>query len=872
MYNIFKKKKLNVFLVYFSLIAIIYAQVFFFGKSLLAPLYYPSDNLSDFYKTQDKHSLYLEWQKIRSLGKTQANNFYNYKNRKPINTFNIDLATPAFESIPMNRLVGNMYLQGNLPLWNPYNGCGTPLAAQYSTRVFFPYQILVNIFPWWMWDYFMLGRLVIAGFFVYLFLETLGLSTLVSFLGGIFFMLSGSMVWFINYEAFTNVAITVPIFFFCLEKMIKYKNNFYLVLCSIAMTLVLLAGQPEIAIYIFLLAGVYYAFRLLMKDRLRCKLFKNFFIMFILGLGLAAFLILPFLELELNSFNCHKFGGNSGIRSPAHPGHFLFCLMPYVSEAFTFYRVLPHNGDWDYLGGYTGVLMLYLMLSGLFYRKNQYHKYLLFFSLAGFLIVLKNFNFPLISWIGYLPFLNQSWSPRWAGPVWTFCFACAGAIGIQIILDSEKRKKLICWTISLCFILLILCYYYPLLSSRFKHDADLRQFMEVSPTLFLGAIVASLVLCVASFLIIYCKIKKDLILSLIILSVLELWFCIPKGTGLQWQLLRLIPFVIGIFSVLLFIKGKKTASVILITFTAIAAILIDICSFYGFPERQNIFSEKPYIKFLKSQKDYYRIMGYEGVLMPNSAGVFELFDVRYIDALSPSIYQNFVDKHLRTYQYYNDTDSLWFTGITDIDKTINHSVYEDLIYNINYFSFLGVKYVLVPSGTKLNLPLVYNDEVRIYENPSCLPRVFIVHDIEYASSYKIAQIMMGDKNFNFKNKVILEEKISQEYNKFLPIDSSKANIKEYHPEKVVIEAYLGHPGILVLTDIFYPEWKAYVDGRETKIYRVNGLVRGILLGQGNHVVIFKYFPNSFKIGLIASGICFILCLVLMGNKSKNINE
>lgn len=872
MYNIFKKKRLNVFLIYFSLIAIIYAQVFFFGKSLLAPLYYPSDNLSDFYKTQDKHSLYSEWQKIRSIGKSKTNNFYNYKNRKPINTFNIDLATPAFESVPMNRLVGNMYLKGNLPLWNPYNGCGTPLAAQYSTRVFFPYQIVENISPWWMWDYFMLGRLVIAGFFTYLFLETLGLSTLVSFLGGIFFMLSGSMVWFINYEAFTNVAMTLPIFFFCLEKMIIYKNNFYLVLCSIAMALILLAGQPEIAIYIFLLAGVYYTFRLLMKNRLRGLLFKKFLIMFILGLGLAAFLILPFLELELNSFNCHKFGGNSGIRTPAHPGHFLFCLMPYLSETFTFYRVLPHNGDWDYLGGYTGLLMIYLMLLGFFYRKNRHYKYLLFFSLAGFLTFLKNINFPLISWIGYLPFLNQSWSPRWSGPVWIFCFACAGAIGTQIILDSEKRKKLICWAISLFFILLILFHYYPLLSNRFKYDVDLRQFMEIPQTLFLGAIVAFLVLCTASFLIIYCKIKKDLILSFIILSILELWFCIPKGTGLQWQLLKLIPFVIGIFSLLFFIKGKKTISAILITFAAIAAILIDIFSFYGFPERRDIFSEKPYIKFLKSKQDYYRIMGYEGILMPNSAGVFELYDIRYIDALSPIIYQNFVDKHLRKYQYYNDTDSLWFTGMTDLNKHIKRSVYEDLIDNINYYSFLGVKYVLASSGTNLALPLIYNDEIRIYENPYCLPRVFIVHDVEYASSYQTAQKMMGDQKFDYKNKVILEEKISQEYNKFLPIDSSKADIKEYHFEKVLINAYLGRPGILVLTDIFYPGWKAYVDGRETKIYRVNGLVRGILLGQGNHTVIFKYSPNSFKIGLIASGICLIFCLALMANKSKNINE
>jgi len=115
-----------------------------------------------------------------------------------INTFDVDLATPAFLEFPINPLIGGMLREGALPLWNPYQGCGVPLNAQYSTCAFFPYQMLMNMLPWFFWDYFLLGRLLFAGIFTCLFLFECGLSAPAAILGGIMFMLSGSMVWFIN--------------------------------------------------------------------------------------------------------------------------------------------------------------------------------------------------------------------------------------------------------------------------------------------------------------------------------------------------------------------------------------------------------------------------------------------------------------------------------------------------------------------------------------------------------------------------------------------------------------------------------------------------------------------------------------------------
>ena len=56
--------------------------------------------------------------------------------------------------------------------------------------------------------------------------------------------------------------------------------------------------------------------------------------------------------------------------------------------------------------------------------------------------------------------------------------------------------------------------------------------------------------------------------------------------------------------------------------------------------------------------------------------------------------------------------------------------------------------------------------------------------------------------------------------------------------------------ILVLTDIYYPGWKAFIDETETKIYRADGLVRAVFIPEGQHTIEFVYQPESYYNGII----------------------
>ena len=186
----------------------------------------------------------------------------------PVNSFNVDIATPAYFESPINKLVGDQIKGGTLPLWNPYQGAGTPLLAQYSTRALFPLQILEDISPVWTWDFFMLFRLLVAGFFTFLFLRALSLAFVPAFLGGVFYIFSGTFVWFINLEQMTNVAVMLPVLFFALERLARRSGWGEITFAGVALGLTLLAGQPEIAFYLIAAAYIYYLVRLFISSKL----------------------------------------------------------------------------------------------------------------------------------------------------------------------------------------------------------------------------------------------------------------------------------------------------------------------------------------------------------------------------------------------------------------------------------------------------------------------------------------------------------------------------------------------------------------------------------------------------------------------------
>ncbi|MDH4135953.1 MAG: YfhO family protein, partial [Anaerolineae bacterium] len=76
----------------------------------------------------------------------------------------------------------------------------------------------------------------------------------------------------------------------------------------------------------------------------------------------------------------------------------------------------------------------------------------------------------------------------------------------------------------------------------------------------------------------------------------------------------------------------------------------------------------------------------------------------------------------------------------------------------------------------------------------------------------------------------------------------EAEVTFYSPNKIVVQANLSTPGLLVLSELWYPGWRAYDNSQPVKIHRANYLLRSVYLEAGRHTVGFVYDPLSFKVG------------------------
>jgi hypothetical protein len=79
---------------------------------------------------------------------------------------------------------------------------------------------------------------------------------------------------------------------------------------------------------------------------------------------------------------------------------------------------------------------------------------------------------------------------------------------------------------------------------------------------------------------------------------------------------------------------------------------------------------------------------------------------------------------------------------------------------------------------------------------------------------------------------------------------------------MVIELNTPLDGWLVVSDVWYPGWRAAVDGEATPVLRANFLFRAVSLPAGEHQVVFEYHPSSFTLGATLSVIAWLALGIL----------
>jgi hypothetical protein len=163
---------------------------------------------------------------------------------------------------PWQRFAAETWRMGEVPLWNPLVGNGAPLAANLQTGVFYPLNALHLLLPTEMaMSYTAALHVMIAGLFMFAFLRSLGLRPFSALLAAVAFQLSGFLIARLG---FLSIAVTLPwvaAWLWRIERLIQSSRLRDVMWLALVVGLGLLAGHAQTALYGLFLLVVYVVFR-----------------------------------------------------------------------------------------------------------------------------------------------------------------------------------------------------------------------------------------------------------------------------------------------------------------------------------------------------------------------------------------------------------------------------------------------------------------------------------------------------------------------------------------------------------------------------------------------------------------------------------
>ena len=180
-------------------------------------------------------------------------------------------------------------------------------------------------------------------------------------------------------------------------------------------------------------------------------------------------------------------------------------------------------------------------------------------------------------------------------------------------------------------------------------------------------------------------------------------------------------------------------------------------------------------------------------------------------------------------------------------------------------NMLNAKWIITGEG----------DKIQAIQNPEALGNAWFIKGVTFVKG-PVAE-MKGLTNLNTRDSAVVDESFKPLVTTFSPADSS-SNIKmtAYDNDAISYESNSASNNVAIFSEIYYKDWKAYLDGKAVPFFKANYVLRAMVIPAGKHIVEFKFEPSIFftskKISAVASWVLFILLLATLFIEWKKTNN
>jgi hypothetical protein len=179
----------------------------------------------------------------------------------------------------------------------------------------------------------------------------------------------------------------------------------------------------------------------------------------------------------------------------------------------------------------------------------------------------------------------------------------------------------------------------------------------------------------------------------------------------------------------------------------------------------------------------------------------------------------------------------------------------------------GIEYTIGKTPTRPGQQEIFTDSsgLKIFRNPQAFPRAWTVHQITAAPDEDRGADMVRDGTFDLKTAVVMTGEKP-------PVESCSApdtlDPVSETPSRVSVRVFMACPGIVVISDNWFPGWVATVDGKPARIWKVDTSFRGVAVGSGQHRIEMNYRPASVYLGMECALTGLLLTAFLVRRKEE----
>ncbi len=757
--------------------------------------------------------------------------------------------------------------QGIFPLWTPYIFMGMPSYASLTTglqsghKIFsFVWNSVIefiskgNLF-WVTLPYYFI--FAVGLFFYGRFKFKNGLIALFIALTGVFatgiiqLIIVGHHTKMMVFSFFPFILLFLDMLSDSEEKN-PFKQIIYFALLSIALYMQLSFNHIQMLFYSYMFIAFYFAFvfvyRLVKKLEIKNLILTA--VLFVAAL-IAAFAMSADPILPIKEYNKYSIRGEASIESKIDPskedakplsydyatnwsfspGEMMTMVIPYYygfgnvevegQQANLYWGQMPFTDS----PVYFGVITLVLALIGVIFniRKNVF---VMALSFIIFFFMLLSFGrtFPVLYDIfyNYMPFFSSFRAPVMIHYYIDLAFTLLAGFGLKSIIDSIKEGKNRDLAVKVSYVFMgigILVILIAVIGFEHSYSTSVSTGPLVEKIKSQGATpqqINQYVKQISSLA--YKNVVKDMFLhGFFIVIIAGAVFAYAKNK-ISLKIFLLAAVLLGTFDVLNI--SSKTMH------------------WDDKGAKETYFNETDQTKWLLSKEPdtyQYRVAEFNrGKLSTsNLLAYFRLHLFNGYQGAKLRIYQDAVD--------VAGGENPMLLGLANVKYIISDSPIKDTVaYTEVYKSGSGI----------------------IYQNKFFMPRAFFVNEVKTEKPINILRNIQQGKI----NPYLTAYTESQIPGNIQPPDSTcYAKITKFSIQQIEYDVNASGNNFLALNEMYYPkDWKCYIDGNETEIFKTNYIQRGIIVPKGKHKVEMKYESDTYNTSKNISFAANLIILAVLG--------